>query len=278
MLKLTWMVMLWDPGQMERPPEWVCVRMELNRVCHPLGQLGEASPDFDRMTSVRRWGQRTACEARLWELSGTWVEVEEENIWVCMIFSGHTTDWRLSPITASSCDCQRDCRTHVISRICHYHHVHGPRLSLCVEESVREADLIHVDCRSFWISHVPRHDFCCGPCCQTYVHLCLGTQWPVVSVLYPCYAQSACPTWRCCPLCWSDGPSNYRKGRIPHPDQLPMSVLSPVYQDREVACPAQQTQLYPDWKTQVAEGVVGDQAHWEGLKPQAPSAWPPPLQ
>ena len=54
------------------------------------------------------------------------------------------------------------------------------------------------------------------------------------------------PHGSCCPLCWSDSLSNYRKGWIPHPDQSPMIVLSPVYQDWEVAHPAQQTQPYPE--------------------------------
>ena len=54
MLKLTQMVMLWDPGQMECLPELVHVWVKWDRVHHPLGQLGEASPNFDQMTSVWR--------------------------------------------------------------------------------------------------------------------------------------------------------------------------------------------------------------------------------
>ena len=65
MLKLTQMVMLWNPGQMGCLPELVHVQMELDRVHHPLGQLGEVSPDFDQTTSVQRWDQKTACEALL---------------------------------------------------------------------------------------------------------------------------------------------------------------------------------------------------------------------
>ena len=41
------MVMLWDPGQMKHLPELVHVWMELVKGSPPLGQLGEANPDFD---------------------------------------------------------------------------------------------------------------------------------------------------------------------------------------------------------------------------------------
>ena len=71
----------------------------------------------------------------------------------------------------------------------------------------------------------------------------------------------------------SDGLSNYRKGWIPHLDQLPMTVQCHVYQDREVVHPAWWTQPYPDWRIQVEGRVAGAQVHWEGLKPQAPSTW-----
>ena len=48
------MVMLWDLAQMKCPLELVHLWMELDRVHHPLGQLGEATPDFDQKTSVQR--------------------------------------------------------------------------------------------------------------------------------------------------------------------------------------------------------------------------------
>ena len=59
------MVMIWDPRQTECLPKLVCLRMKWDRVHHPLGQLGEASPDFDRKTGVPRWGQKTVCKAWL---------------------------------------------------------------------------------------------------------------------------------------------------------------------------------------------------------------------
>ena len=102
-------------------------------------------------------------------------------------------------------------------------------------------DLAHVGSCSFWTSHVPYRDFSHGPFCQTCVHLYLGAQWPKLSVLCPYFMQSACSTWHHCPLCWSDGLSNYQKGWTPHPDPPPMNVLSPVYQDQEVVHPMWQT-------------------------------------
>ena len=111
------MVMLWDPRQMKCLPELVHLRIKWDRVCHPLGQLGEASPNFDQKTGVWMWGQRTVCEAWLWVLSGTWVKAEEDDDWVCMIFFGHVTDWYLSPITALPCDYQGLSRPYDLSHL-----------------------------------------------------------------------------------------------------------------------------------------------------------------
>ena len=59
------MVMIRDPRQTKCLPELVRLWMKWDRVHHPLGQLGEASPDFDQRTGVQRWGQKTVCEAWL---------------------------------------------------------------------------------------------------------------------------------------------------------------------------------------------------------------------
>ena len=111
------------------------------------------------------------------------------------------------------------------------------------------------------------------------VHLCLYAWMPGVSVLYPHCGQWAYPTWRRCPLCWSDGLSNYQKGWIPHPDWSPMSVLSPLYQDRGGGMPSAVDTTLPRLEdTSGGKSGKCPGMHWEGLKPQTPSTWPPPLQ
>ena len=192
-------------------------------------------------------------------------------------FSGYAVDWHSSPVTALSCNYLGDCHGSVISHVCHYRHAHNPCLSLWVEESGHEANLAHVGSCFFWTSCIPYPHFSHGSFCRTCVHLYLSAQRPKLSVLYPCFMQSACSTWHCCLLCWNDGLSNYQKGWTLCADQSPMNVLSPVYQDWEVVHPMQQKRLYPDWKTPVVGRVEGGQVHLEGLKPQAPSTWQPPL-
>ena len=113
------MVMVWEPGQMKCLPGLVHLQMKWDRVCHPLSQWGEVSPDFDQRIGVQRWGQKTVCEAQLWVLNGTWVEEAEVNAQECMTFCGRTMDWHSLCISALFCSCQMGYHTCAISRICH---------------------------------------------------------------------------------------------------------------------------------------------------------------
>ena len=119
---------------MKCSPELVCVWIELDRVCHPLGWLGEATPNF----GGRVRGQPVRHCYRCW--------VEYWRRWKRMtsgcVRSSPVARWTGThpPIAASSCDYLRDCRSHVISHACHYRRIHNPHLSLLVEESNCEAD------------------------------------------------------------------------------------------------------------------------------------------
>ena len=76
--------------------------------------------------------------------------------------------------------------------------------------------------------------------------LALGDPW----FLFPFRAVHwyACPTWCCCPWCWSDGLSNCQRGWIPHLDQSPKTAQYHVHQDWEVVHLAWWTLPYPDWE------------------------------
>ena len=155
------MVMLWDLRQMKCPPGLVHSWMKWDRVRPPRSR-GETSSDFDRRTSVQRWGQKRVCESRLGVLNGTWAEVAEADAQECTILCSCMMDWCSLCISALFSSCRMDYHTHMISHICHYcrarHH------GLCVMESIHEADLNHVGYHSFWISHIPCHDICHGSC------------------------------------------------------------------------------------------------------------------
>ena len=215
------------------------------------------SSDLDRRTSVQRWGQKTTCKAWLGMSNGTWAEAAEADAQECTTFCGHTMDWHSPHISALFCSCQMHYHAHTISCIwycCHTHH-HG----LCIMESAHEAILSHVCYHSFWISHIPCQDIYHSPCHWPCSHFSPDAWRSVVSAPFLRCKQYACPTWCCCPQCWTDGLSNCQRGWIPHLDQSPRTVQYHVCQDREVVHLVQQTPPYPDWRIQVAGRVAGAQ-------------------
>ena len=193
--------------------------MEWDGVCLPLSQGGEVSSDFDRRTSVQRRGQKTTCEAWLGVSNGTWVEAAEANAQECVTFCSRMMDWHSPHVSALFCGCRMDYHAHMISHIwyCCRAHRHG----LCIMESAHEAILNHVSYHSFWISHIPCQDICRSPCHWTCSHFGPDARRSMVSAPFLRCERYACPTWCCCPWCWSDGPSNCQRGRIPHLDQSP---------------------------------------------------------
>ena len=99
----------------DETPAWIGVLPdEMAQRSPPPKLRGKVSSDFDRRTSVQRWGRKTVCEVQLWVLNGTWAEVAEADAQESTTFCSRVIDWCSLHISALFCGFQMDFHTHTI--------------------------------------------------------------------------------------------------------------------------------------------------------------------